>query len=119
MLDAQVVAIVLAVSGAALGAGVWWVTQQAAAGRSTREGTGLRTRRTTASDEDWRRGHEVALPWTVAGRYATGLVALATLAAVGSGNAAPLGVLLGVAALATVAITALGAVLAINRALPD
>ena len=72
-------------SGAALGAGVWWVTHQAATGRSTRSGTGLRTRRTTASEEDWRRGHEVALPWTVAGRYATGL------AGVGSGNAAPLG----------------------------
>ena len=34
MLDAQVVAIFLAVAGAA--AGIWWVTVQAAAGRLTR-----------------------------------------------------------------------------------
>ena len=119
VLDATVVAIVLAVTGAALGAGVWWVTAQAAAGHSTPSGTGIRTRGTTASDDGWVRGHAVALPWTVAGRYAAGVVALATLAAVGAGNAAPWGILLGLAAVATVLLTWLGAVVAINRALPD
>lgn len=118
-LDATVVAIFLAVAGAALGAGVWWITAQAAAGRSTPGSTGIHTRATTASDEGWVRGHEVALPWTVAGRYAAGVVALATLAAVGSGNAAPWGVLLGLATIASVLLTWFGAVAAINRALPD
>jgi hypothetical protein len=111
-LDATVVAIFLAVAGAALGAGVWWITAQAAAGRSTPGSTGIHTRGTTASDE-------VALPWTVAGRYAAGVAALATLAAVGAGNAAPWGILLGLATLGTVLITWFGAVAAINRALPD
>ncbi len=118
-LDPTIVAIFLAVAGAALGAGVWWVTAQAAAGRSTPGSTGIHTRATTASDEGWVRGHEVALPWTVAGRYATGVVALATLAAVGAGYAAPWGILLGLATLAAVLLTWLGAVFAINRALPD
>ena len=113
-LDATVVAIFLAVAGAALGAGVWWITAQAAAGRSTPGSTGIHTRGTTASDEGWVRGHEVALPWTVAGRYAAGVVALATLAAVGAGNAAPWGILLGLATIGTVLITWFGAVAAIN-----
>lgn len=119
-MDATVGAIVLAVASAATSAFVWWITLQAATGRIARNRTtGIRIRRTLASDEGWVRGHEVALPWTVAGRYAAGVVALATLGAVGAGRAAPLGIVLGLAGIATVLLTCLGAVLAINRALPD
>jgi hypothetical protein len=119
-MDATVGAIMLAVASAATGALVWWVTLQAATGRLARNRTtGIRTRQTLASDEHWVRGHEIALPWTVAGRYAAGVVALATLAAVGAGRPAPLGLVLGVAGLVTVLLTCLAAVLAIHRALPD
>lgn len=120
MSDAEVAATGLAVTAAAVSALVWWMTREAASGRIPRNRTlGIRTRRTLASDEGWVRGHEVALPWTLAGRYAAGVVAVAALVAVGANLAAPLGMALGLAGIACVLGTCLGAVLAINRALPD
>jgi hypothetical protein len=118
--DAEVTATALAVVGAAVSALVWWMTREAAAGRLARNRTlGIRTRRTLASEEGWVRGHRAALPWTLAGRYAAGVVAVATLVAVGSGRAAPLGLALGSLAVATVLVVVAGALLAVNRALPD
>lgn len=120
MADAEVAATTLAVVAAAVAALVWWMTREAAAGRIVRNRTmGIRTRRTLASDEGWVRGHQVALPWTLAGRYAAGVIAVAALVAVGAGLTVPLGLGLGLAGIATVLGTVLGAVLAINRTLPD
>jgi hypothetical protein len=71
-------------------------------------------------DEAWMRGHQVALPWTVAGRYVAGLFAVAALVAVGADREAPLGLVLGLGGIATVIAALLGAVLAIHRdARPD
>ncbi len=119
-LDSEVGTILLAVVGAALSAFVWWMTREAAAGRIARNRTlGIRTARTLASDEAWTRGHQVALPWTLAGRYVAGLVGIAALVAVGAGRTVPLGLALGIAGVVTVLLVCLGAVLAINRALSD
>ncbi|KRF34352.1 SdpI family protein [Nocardioides sp. Soil805] len=118
--DAEVAATGLAVAAAAASALVWWMTREAAAGRIPRNRSlGIRTRRTLASDEGWVLGHEVALPWTRYGRYAAGVVAVAALVAVGADRAVPLGIALGLAGMAVVLASCLGAVLAINRALPD
>lgn len=118
--DAEVTATALAVSGAAVSALVWWMTREAAAGRLVRNRTlGIRTRRTLASEDGWVRGHRAALPWTLVGRYVAGVVAVGTLVAVGAGRAAPWGLALGALVIVTVLVVVLGALLAVNRALPD
>jgi hypothetical protein len=118
--DLEVTATALAVVGAAASAIVWWMTREAAAGRLVRNRTlGIRTRRTLASDEGWVAGHRAALPWALAGRYAAGVIAVAALVAVGAGRTLPLGLGLGLLTVATVLVVALGAVLAVNRTLPD
>lgn len=121
MTDTEVTATAFAVVGAAVSALVWWMTREAAAGRIPRTSRtfGIRTRRTRASDEAWVRAHQVALPWTVAGRYVAGLLAVGALVAVGADREAPLGLTLGLGGVATVLATYLGAVLAINRVLPE
>jgi len=120
MTNTEVTVIATAVVSASVSALVWWMTREAAAGRIARTSRtfGIRTRRTRASDEAWVRAHEVALPWTVAGRYVAGLFAVATLVAVGADQEVPLGLTLGLCAVATVLVVYLGAVLAINRVLP-
>lgn len=121
MTDTEVAATAFAVVSAATSALVWWMTREAAAGRITRTNRtfGIRTKRTKSSDEAWMRGHQVALPWTVVGRYVAGLFAVAALVAVGADREAPLGLALGLGGIATVIVVYLGAVLAINRALPE
>jgi hypothetical protein len=117
--DAEVAATGLAVASAAVAALVWWMTREAAAGRIVRNRTlGIRTRRTLASEESWVTGHRAALRWTLVGRYAAGLVAVAALVAVGAERTLPLGLALGLVGVASVLATCLGAVLAVNRALP-
>ena len=121
MTNTEVTATAFAVVSASVSALVWWMTREAAAGRIARTSRtfGIRTRRTRASDEAWVRAHEVALPWTLAGRYVAGLLAVAALVAVGAGRSTPLGLALGMGGVATVLVVCGGAVLAINRALPD
>ena len=120
MTDTEVTAIALAVVSASTASLVWWMTHQVAAGRIPRSSRtfGIRTPRTRASDASWVRSHEVALPWTLAGRYVAGVLAVATLVAVGADREAPLGIILGLCAALTVPATYGLAVLAIHRVLP-
>ncbi len=120
MNSTEVTATALAVVSAAASSLFWWMTREIAAGRipRTTRTFGIRTRRARASDEAWVRSHAVALPWTLAGRYVAGVLAVATLLAVGADREAPLGILLGLCAAASVLVVYALAVLAINRALP-
>lgn len=116
MTGVQVATIVLAVSGAALSALSWWATREAAAGRLARgNALGIRIARTLSSDESWRRGHEVALSWTLAGRYVAGLFAVGALVAIGLGHTTPAGLALAIGGLLSAVATPLAAVTAINR----
>ena len=120
MTNTEVTATAFAVGSAAVAALVWWMTREAAAGRIVRNrALGIRTRRTLASEENWVRSHQVALPWTLAGRYVAGLFAVAALVSIGADRASPLGLAFGLGGIATVAVVCLGAVITINRALPD
>lgn len=108
--------ILIAVAGAALSALSWWATREAAAGRLARgSAIGIRVARTLSSDEAWRRGHEVALPWTLAGRYVAGLLGVAALVAIGMDHTTPAGLALAIAGLLSAVAIPLAAVTAINR----
>jgi hypothetical protein len=112
----QGVTILMAVAGAAAGALLWWATREAAAGRLARGSTmGIRVARTLSSDEAWRRGHEVALPWTLAGRYVAGLLGVGALVAMGMGHTTPAGLALAIAGLLSALITPFVAAAAIAR----
>lgn len=112
----QIATIVLAVSGAALSALSWWATREAAAGRLARgNAMGIRVARTLSSDEAWRRGHEVALPWTLTARYVAGLLGVAALVAIGLGHTTPAGLTLAIGGLLSAVALPLAAVPAINR----
>lgn len=112
----QLATILLAVAGAALSALGWWATREAAAGRlASGSPLGIRVARTLSSDEAWRRGHQVALPWTLAGRYAAGLLGVGALVAMGLGQTTPAGLALAIGALLSAALTPLAAATAINR----
>lgn len=108
--------VLLAVAGAALSALGWWAAREAAAGRlAPGSALGIRVARTLSSDEAWRRGHRVALPWTLAGRYVAGLLGVGALVAMGLGQTAPAGLTLAIGALLSAALTPLAAATAINR----
>lgn len=112
----QVATILLAVAGAALSALSWWATREAAAGRLARgNAMGIRTARTLSSDEAWRRGHEVALPWTLAGRYVAGLFGVGAMVAIGLGQTTPAGLALAIGGVLSAAATPFVAMRAINR----
>lgn len=112
---AEVVTILLAVAGAALSALTWWATREAAAGRLAHGNPmGIRSARTLSSDQAWRRGHLVALPWTVSGRYVSGLLAVAALVAIGLERTLPAGLVLAVAGFASAVVIPLAARAAIN-----
>ncbi|MCW2832873.1 MAG: hypothetical protein JWN68_826 [Nocardioides sp.] len=121
MTDTEFAATAMAVVSASVAALVWWMTRECAAGRilAKRRTFGIRTRHTLVSDEAWMRGHEAALPWTLAGRYLAGLLAVATLVVVGLDREAPFGIALGIAGIVTVLATYVAAVLAISRAASD
>ena len=65
------------------------------------------------------RGHRAALPWTHAGRYAAGVDRRRRPRRRRVPVGLPLGLALGSLAIVTVLVICLGAVLAVNRALPD
>ena len=114
----EIATTLIAVAAIAVAALIWWMTREAAAGRIKRNRfSGIRTRRTLASDENWVRGHQIALPYTFAARYAAGAVAVGALVAVGLERAVPLGLALAVGAVVVVLATSLAAVLTINREL--
>lgn len=113
---AEVLTILTAVAGAALSALTWWTTREAAAGRLAHgNAMGIRSARTLSSDQAWRRGHAVALPWTVAGRYVAGLLAVAALVAIALERTLPTGLAFAIAGFVSAAVIPLAARSAINR----
>lgn len=112
----QGVTVLLAVAGAALSALLWWATREAAAGRLARgSAMAIRTARTLSSDEAWRRGHEVALPVTLAGRYVAGLLGVGALVAIGLEQTTPVGLALAIGGLVAAAATPFVAAAVIAR----
>ena len=113
---AEIATILLAVAAAALSALSWWATREAAAGRLARgNAMGIRVARTLSSDDAWRRGHEVALPWTLVGRYVAGLLGVGALVAIGLEHTTPAGLALAIGGLLFAVGTPFAAAIAINR----
>lgn len=112
----EVITILTAVAGAALSALSWWAAREAAAGRLAHgNAMGIRSPRTLSSEAAWRRGHAVALPWTLAGRYVAGLLAVAALVAIGLDRTLPEALVLAIAGLVAAVGIPLAARSAINR----
>lgn len=112
----EFVTILTAVAGAALSALSWWATREAAAGRlALGNPMGIRSPRTLSSEAAWRRGHAVALPWTLVGRYVAGLLAVAALVAIGLERTLPIGLAFAITGLVAAVGIPLAARSAINR----